>query len=107
MLIGIAAMLTGLSVKGYAQQQEKRDRTNESQTSVTGCLNKDSSGGYMLTDETTGAKMTVTGSPDLEKYSSNHKVRVTGTLKKDNDNKSVLEVSKVEHVADSCTAPSK
>jgi hypothetical protein len=100
----VLAVAMGLSASLFAQQQdEKRDRTNE-QTAVTGCLNKDAST-YVLTDETSGAKIAVTGTADLEKHAANHKVKLTGTLKQGPDGKAVLDASKIDHIADSCTAP--
>jgi hypothetical protein len=82
---------------------KSRDRLNKDAT-MTGCLNKDASGNYTLTDENTGVKTTVIG-PDLEKHSSNHKVTLTGTTKADTSGKSVFEVSKIQHVSTSCKAP--
>ena len=98
-------LFVGLSANLCAQQQDdKRDRINENQTALTGCLNKDGSN-YTLTDEASGVKTPVTGTADLEKHAANHKVKLTGTLKKDTDGKAVLDVSKIDHIADSCTAP--
>jgi hypothetical protein len=103
-LAGSTLLFIGLSASLCAQpQDEKRDRTNE-QTAVTGCLNKDAST-YVLTDETSGVKMAVTGTADLEKHSANHKVKLTGSLKQGPDGKAVLDVSKIDHIADSCSAP--
>src|SRR5689334_19728629 len=60
------------------KRDENRDRMQAEQTSITGCLNKDSSGVYQITDEATGVKTTVSGTADLEKHSANHKVKLTG-----------------------------
>jgi hypothetical protein len=79
----------------------------KNETVITGCLNKDSSGGYTLTDEKTGAKTTVTGPADLEKHSANHTVTLTGTEKKDANGKVILDVAKIQHVSASCKAPSQ
>jgi hypothetical protein len=87
-------------------QKEDRDRMAASST-LTGCLNKDASGGYTLTDETTGTKTNVSGSADLEKHSANHRVTLTGSAKSDANGKSMFEVTKLQHMADTCKAPEK
>jgi hypothetical protein len=74
---------------------------------MTGCLNKDSSGAYTLTDEKTGTKTAVSGPGDLEKHSANHTVTLTGTEKKDPNGKVIFEVAKIQHVSASCKAPSQ
>ena len=94
----------GLTIAGlwgssiFAQEQPK------SETAMTGCLTKGSAGNYTLTDEKTGVKITVTGPADLEKHSANHKVKLTGSMKTDNAGKSVFEVSKLDHISDTCAA---
>jgi hypothetical protein len=77
------------------------------ETTMTGCLSKDASGSYILADETSGVKTTVTGPSDLEKHSANHKVTLTGATKTDANGKSVFEVTKIQHVSASCKAPSQ
>lgn len=69
---------------------------------MTGCLTKTTSDEYMLVDAS-GKKITVLGSADLEKHAM-HKVTLHGTQKMENG-KSVFQVDRVEHVSDSCTAP--
>jgi len=102
-------LVSGLSVGIYAQDgqdKNQRDRMSNAST-LTGCLSKDASGAYTLTDETTGVKTTVTGAPDLEKHSANHKVTLTGAAKTGADGKAIFEVTKLKHVSDTCKAPSE
>jgi len=102
-------LVSGLSVGIYAQEgqdKNQRDRMSNSST-LTGCLNKDASGAYTLTDETTGVKTTVSGAPDLEKHSANHKVTLTGSSKTGADGKAIFEVTKLRHVSETCKAPSQ
>jgi hypothetical protein len=92
-----------------AQQQQPQDDPNsrdraKSETTMTGCLNKAESGSFVLTDEKTGVKTTVTGPSDLEKHSGNNKVTLTGTAKADANGNQIFEVTKIHHVADSCKA---
>jgi len=104
-LLAAGLLLSGLSFAVFGQDQDdkSRDRLNKD-AAMTGCLNKDASGNYTLTDENTGVKTTVVG-PDLEKHSSNHKVTLTGTAKADTSGNSVFEVSKIQQVSTSCKAP--
>ncbi|MEO8368320.1 MAG: hypothetical protein ABI806_03905 [Candidatus Solibacter sp.] len=105
-LLATGALYTALSLPVFAQQdqpktpQDQRDRMS---TALTGCLTKDTSGSYTLTD-TTGLKTTVTGAADLEKHSKNHTVTLTGAAKTDASGKSVFEVSKLMHVSDTCSS---
>jgi hypothetical protein len=107
-LVAAAVLLLGLSPSIFAQDpaDKSRDRM-KNETTMTGCLNKDTSGGYMLTEEKTGAKMTVIGPADLEKHSANHRVTLTGAAKNDASGKPVFEVSKIQHMSASCKAPSQ
>jgi len=105
-VLAAALLLAGIPTLTFAQDQEqKRDRMTE--TSISGCLNKDATGSFVITDEKTGVKTPVTGAADLEKHSANHKVTLTGTTKADATGKPVFEVSKLQHVATSCKAPSE
>jgi hypothetical protein len=79
------------------------DDARGDKTKMTGCLTKTTSGEYTLTDES-GKKVTVTGAADLEKHSANHKVTLHGTQRTENG-KTVFRVDRIEHVADSCVAP--
>jgi len=78
----------------------------QNETTMTGCLTKDATGGFTLADEKTGAKTAVTGPSDLEKHSANHKVTLTGTTKMD-AGKPVFTVTKIKHVAPECKAPAE
>ena len=110
-LLAAGVLLSGLSVAVFAQdppppQKEQNERDlMANATTLTGCLNKDASGAFMLIDEATGVKTTVTGAADLEKHSVNHKVTLTGTAKVDPAGKPIFEVSKLQHVSDTCKAP--
>ena len=102
-LLTVTLLLSALpALFAQAKDDSQRDRMKE--TVLTGCLNKDSAGSFILTDEKTGAKMTVTGPSDLEKHSANHKVTLTGTAKTDATGKSAFEVSKIQHVSPTCKA---
>uniref|UniRef100_Q01VW9 DUF5666 domain-containing protein n=1 Tax=Solibacter usitatus (strain Ellin6076) TaxID=234267 RepID=Q01VW9_SOLUE len=107
-LLAAGLLLSGLSAGLFAQaQQDKSERDRMNNTTLTGCLSKDASGAYTLTDETTGVKTTVAGAADLEKYSANNKVTLTGAAKTDASGKSIFEVSKLKHVSDTCKVPSQ
>jgi hypothetical protein len=67
---------------------------------VTGCLTKgNASGEYILTTDA-GKQRSLVSTEDLSKH-IDHKVKVTGTATKQQE-KLVLRVENVEHVADSC-----
>lgn len=108
-LLVLGLLVSGLCAsRMFAQDQSdksQRDRM-KNETTITGCLNKDSSGNYTLTDEKTGVKTTVTGPSDLEKHSANHRVTLTGAEKTE-AGKAVFEVSKIQHLSTSCKAPSQ
>jgi hypothetical protein len=103
-LVAAALLLSGLSTATFAQ--EKGDK-KKSETAMTGCLTKDASGAYTLTDEKTGVKTVVTGPSDLEKHSANHRVTLTGATKADASGTPVFEVSKIQHISTSCKAPAQ
>jgi len=106
-MVGLLVSGISLNVFGQAEREKnQRDRLKD-ETTMTGCLSKDNSGTYTLTDETTGVKTTVTGPSDLEKHSANHKVALTGATKTDASGKSVFEVSTIKHISASCKTPSK
>ena len=96
------AAFFALCVPSFAQEQQppnERDRMKVSQTTVTGCLNKDDSGGWVITDQG-GTKMTVLGKEDFAKH-ADHTVKLTGTPSEDGK---TFNVTKIEHVADTCQA---
>ena len=104
-LLAIGALLSALSLPVFSQQDQQKppqDQRDRMATTLTGCLNKDTSGSYTLTDQS-GLKTTVTGAADLEKHSQNHKVTLTGTNKMDAAGKPVFEVTKLTHVSDTCS----
>ena len=81
-LLATGALLSALPVFSQDPQKAPQDQRDRMATTLTGCLNKDTSGSYTLTD-TSGLKTTVTGAADLEKHSKNHTVTLTGTNKMD------------------------
>jgi hypothetical protein len=101
-LFGLGLLALGLYAQTPAAPSQGADR-QQNETSMTGCLSKDASGGYTLADEKTGAKTMVTGPSDLEKHAANHKVTLTGTSKMDSG-KTVFNVTKIQHVAAECKA---
>ena len=108
-LLAAAFLISGLSGSIFAQDPSDRNqrRQMKNETSMTGCLSKDSSGNYTLTDEKTGSKTSVTGASDLDKHAANHKVTLIGTAKADGSGKSVFEVSKIQHLSSSCKTSSE
>ena len=102
--LGILAV--GLYAQTPPPQGGQGADRQQNETTMTGCLTKDATGGYTLADERTGAKTAVTGPSDLEKHSANHKVTLTGTTKMDSG-KSVFTVTKIQHVAAECKAPAQ
>lgn len=88
-----------ICLAAFAQEAPQPAKGKE--RTMTGCLNKgaDVAQHYMFTNQENGRKITVTGPVDLEKHSTNHTVRITGTM----TNK-VFNVTKVEHVAATCEA---
>jgi hypothetical protein len=102
-IVGLSALSLAAQTQPPQDDPNSRDRA-KSETTMTGCLNKADTGSFVLTDEKTGVKTTVTGSSDLEKHASNNKVTLTGTAKADANGNQVFEVTKIHHVADSCKA---
>jgi hypothetical protein len=102
-LLAAGTMLAALSIPAFSQDQKDQNERDRVASTMTGCLNKDASGAYVLTDQTSGMKTIVTGGVDLEKHSSNHKVTLTGTAKTDPAGKPIFEAVKLTHVSDTCT----
>ncbi len=75
----------------------------DDKTKVTGCLTKSTSGEFTLTDSA-GKKVTVMGHADLEKHAANHKVTLHGAAKT-TDGKTVFHADRIEHISNSCEAP--
>jgi hypothetical protein len=109
LLLSATVLIAGFSSSVFAQAKDDNQQADrqKNETTITGCLTKDASGGYTLADEKTGTKSTVTGPADLEKHSANHKVTLTGTAKTDASGKSVFEVTKIQHIAAECKTPSQ
>jgi hypothetical protein len=102
-LVMATLLLSGLSAATFAQEKDRQ----KNEAAMTGCLTKDASGAYTLTDEKTGVKTGVTDPSDLEKHPANHRVTLTGATKTDASGKPVFEVSKIQHISTSCKAPSQ
>jgi len=107
-LLAAGVLLSALSLPVFSQQDQEKPQPGQNQrdrmaTTLTGCLNKDASGSYMITDSS-GVKTTVSGGADLEKHSNNHKVTLTGAVKTDASGNSIFEVTKLTHVSDTCSA---
>ena len=95
-LVATAVLFASPAAALYAQSQETGE---ESETAITGCLNPaDMEGYFVIEDETTNEKTTVTGLPSLARHSNNHKVTVTGAMTKE-QGKDVMKVTKVQMLA--------
>ena len=106
-LLAVGVLLSALSLPVFSQQPQENPRPDQNQrdrmaTTLTGCLNKDASGSFVITDSS-GLKTTVSGTADLEKHANNHKVSLTGTAKTDASGKPIFEASKLTHISDTCT----
>lgn len=81
--------------------EEHKDKMKN--VSVTGCLAMgavNAPNEFVITEDGTGRRVTVTGS-NLAKH-NNHKVKLTGD--RDAQNADRMTVTKVEHISDSCSA---
>jgi hypothetical protein len=108
LLVAAGMLLSALSTGLFAQDADSgKQHDKAAATTMTGCLSKDASGNFVLTDETTGTKTVVTGVSSLEKHSANHKVTLTGASKMDASGKPVFEATKLQHVATTCKSPSQ
>jgi hypothetical protein len=109
-LLLIAALSGGLMAA--PQETKAPDKMGQApskmgrEMTVTGCLSKGAGDGYVLTDEKTGRTMAVMGPADLEKHAANHKVKLTGTSSSEGG-KRVFNVSKIDHISETCEAPKK
>lgn len=104
-LLSIGLLFAGLTSISFAQAQDQKEADRQqNESTVTGCLTKDGSGGYTLADEKTGTKIAVTGPAELEKHAANHKVTLTGT-KSDTTGKPLFTVTKIQHISAECKAP--
>jgi hypothetical protein len=96
---GIAGTLTLSGTNASAQEEKAPKPASGQEMTMTGCLTKGSDvpQHFTFVDQKSGRKYTVTGSPDLEKHSSNHTVTITGAT-----TAKVFSVTKLEHVSDTC-----
>ena len=104
-LLALGLLAFGLYAQTPPPAGQSADR-QQNETTMTGCLSKDATGGYTLADEKTGAKTAVAGPSDLEKHAANHKVTLTGTTKMD-AGKPVFTVTNIKHVSPECKAPAE
>jgi hypothetical protein len=88
----VVAMLMNVVEEGFSQGESER----------TGCLMEEPRGTFVLVDEVTGQRLTVTGS-DLNRYtaSGGSRVTVTGNLTRQGDT-DVLRVSSVKEIQAAC-----
>ena len=98
-ILTVACAFALSSGAALAQQTDATKAAKGKEITLTGCLNKgaDQPQHYAFTEQKTGRKLTATGPADLEKHSSNHTVRLTGS-----ETAKVFNVTKVEHVAATC-----
>jgi hypothetical protein len=87
---------------GASNSSSPSTQQSSGQATITGCLTKDTSGNYVITDDS-GVKTTVTGSADLEKDSANHRVMITGTQSAGTTGAPTFQASKVQQIATTCT----
>jgi hypothetical protein len=91
------------AVTSEAERSKEEGKGKKGATTMTGCLSKgDMAGEYVLTNEKTGRKTTVTGPADLEKHSAHHKVTLTGSRSMEGG-KTVFKVTAIKHVSETCT----
>jgi hypothetical protein len=95
-LILIAALIA-LALPMAMPAQEKAAAP---ETSITGCFNKGAAdGSYVITDEKTNKKITVSGDAGmLAPHANNHKVTISGTMTKEK-NEDVLKATKLQMLA--------
>lgn len=100
-LAGLALCLfTALLFSPQLQAQQQQQQ--QDQTTITGCLTPGDRAGYFsLREEGTGFTITVTGSDDLKAASGNHRVRLTGTMRREQGT-DVFRVTRVEDLAPTC-----
>jgi hypothetical protein len=71
---------------------------------IVGCLNRaDRRGFYSLREEGTGFLITVTGPEELDRYSANNEVRLTGSIVRE-QGEDVFRVANMERLATTCAA---
>jgi hypothetical protein len=86
----VSLLVVGLTLSAQEEEEE---------ISVIDCFNKaEMEGYYILTEEGSGEKITVTGLDDLERNSSNHGVTVMGTMEQEGDD-AVLMATSIQHIA--------
>lgn len=96
-MLALALLVAACVVPAALASQEKKD---PAEVKITGCFNKaDAEGLFVIADEKTGNKVTVSGDPAmLARHANNHKVTLTGTMAKDKD-KDVLKATALQMLA--------
>ena len=96
-VLAIGALTIVLMLPVAIPAQEKKDAA---EVKITGCFNKaDTEGLFVIADEKTGNKVTVSGDPTmLARHANNHKVTLTGTMAKEKD-KDVLKATALQMLA--------
>src|SRR5687767_1248463 len=102
MFIRIALMALGLILTCLTQTIVVFGQASATAATMTGCLSQSGSRGfYLLQEEKTGLSTTVAGSDDLERYSAGSKVRLTGSLVRE-EGRDVFRVTNVEQLSPTC-----
>ena len=93
-------LIVALAALTLPMAMPAQDKKDAAEMSITGCFNKgDAEGVYVITDEKTNKKVTVTGDAAmLARHANNHKVTITGAMAKEKD-KEVLKASKLQMLA--------
>ena len=99
-------LLLSLLLTGCASKQFKTAQTLSGETTITGCLNFDTSAQqYILTDRDGEKTRVVTEGADLKlQADGNQTVRVVGILNRENGGKTIKAI-KINHIAGSCAVP--
>ncbi len=109
-------LLSSCVLVGQQSQPPAKDNpsANSDQTTIQGCLSR-SDTGYTLTD-TSGVQYQLSGSTQKLSDHVGHEVQITGSVMKANPTSSTtgsttglstIDVSKVKHVATSCSSSKK
>jgi hypothetical protein len=95
---GVLTLTTGLAVG----QEKDREQAGNSKTSIVGCVTKGANPGEYYVSDGAGRK-TLVSSPDLSAHAGKQ-VKVTGSMDKSAAGSDEFKASKVEVIADTCSA---
>jgi hypothetical protein len=102
MLIRKALIALGLILTCLTQTNEVFGQASTTDNTMTGCLIRSGSPGfYLLREDSSGLTTTVAGSGDLERYASGSRVKLTGTLVRE-EGRDVFRVTLVEQLSPTC-----